>query len=78
MNWNQLLSKAQRKGVSLLREWASDLSLLADTTQLNRRTRMAWQMGRTSRAYYLVADHQRRRIARRRAIRRLVEGSADR
>ena len=74
MNFNRLLTNLQRRGQTVLARVASDMSLLADLSQLNRRTRLAWRSGRTSRACYLLADHQRRRIARRREIRRLVEG----
>lgn len=74
MNMKHIINTVQFRGQSLLRELASDLSLLIDTTQLNRRTRLAWERGRTTRACYLMVDHQRRRITRRREIRRLVEG----
>lgn len=69
-----LMIKAQLSGRTAVKELASDLGLLLDATQINRRTRLAWQQGRTNRACYLLIDHQRRRIARRREIRRLVEG----
>lgn len=74
MNLKHILNNAQQRSQSLMVELAGDLRLLADLTQLNRRTRLAWQQQRTSRACYLWMDHQRRRIARRREIRRLVEG----
>ncbi len=73
-NYKQLINGVLLRGQSLASELASDLALLIDTTQLNRRTRLAWQRGRTTRAYYLMVDHHRRRLARRREIRRLVEG----
>lgn len=73
-NLKHIINHVQLSGQSILSELASDLSLLIDTTQLNRRTRLAWQQGRTTRACYLMVDHQRRRITRRREIRRLVEG----
>ncbi|NOZ40476.1 MAG: hypothetical protein GXP24_09655 [Planctomycetes bacterium] len=74
MNWNQIFHRLQQRGQNWLQQTASDLQLLVDTSQLNRRTRTAWRQGRTIRASYLLADHQRRRITRRREIRRLVEG----
>lgn len=73
MNWNQIIETIQQRGLTLLQQTASDMSLLIDMSQLNRRTRTAWRQGRTTRACYLLADHQRRRITRRREIRRLVE-----
>lgn len=73
-NLKHIINRVQLNGQSLLKDLASDLSLLIDTTQLNRRTRLAWKRGRTTRASYLLVDHQRRRITRRREIRRLVEG----
>ena len=74
MDYNQLFKKIRHRGQMLLQQMASDASLLVDLTQLNRRTRTAWRQGRTTRACYLLADHQRRRITRRREIRLLVEG----
>jgi len=74
MNWNQIFHRLQQRGQNWLQQVASDLHLLVDTSQLNRRTRSAWRQGRTTRAWYLLADHQRRKITRRREIRRLVEG----
>ena len=47
---------------------------LIDQSQLNRRTRAAMKSGRNVRASYLAVSHHRRRLARRREIRRLVEG----
>ena len=74
MDYYQLFDRFQQRGQTLLRQTVSDLRLLVDMSQLNRRTRIAWRQGRTTRASYLLADHQRRRILRRREIRRLIEG----
>ena len=73
MPWTRRFSQMQKQFQTALLDWLGDLSLLADGSQLNRRTRLAWSQGRTARACYLLADHQRRRITRRREIRRLVE-----
>ncbi len=73
-SWNQMFDRLQQRGQTLLQQAASDVRLLADMSQLNRRTRSAWRQGRTTKACYLLADHQRRRITRRREIRRLIEG----
>ena len=59
---------------NLLAETVDHLQLLADSTQLNRRTRSAWKSGRAARASYLAIRHHQRRLARRREIRQLVEG----
>ncbi|QDS97342.1 hypothetical protein [Adhaeretor mobilis] len=76
MNWVETLRIAThalvagaRRQTSLL---AEDLPLLADFSQMNRRTRRAMRTGRGVRATYLYIEHQRRRLARRREIRELV------
>ncbi len=74
MNYSQLFKIGRQRAQTFLQEVTTDLSLLVDLSQLNRRTRHAWQTGRTTRACYLLLDHQRRRITRRREIRQLVEG----
>lgn len=50
------------------------MRLLSDHSQFNRRIRTAMKAGRASRAGYLAVRHHQRRLARRREIRRLVEG----
>ena len=64
---------------NVLQESVDHLQLLIDGSQLNRRTSAALKSGRNVRASYLAVSHHRRRLARRREIRRLVEGpiSAD-
>lgn len=57
-----------------LQESVAQLKLLADGSQLNRRTKAAWRKGRQAQACYLAMGHHRRRLARRAEIRRLVEG----
>lgn len=74
MLWQKIFQRTRLQSQTLLREIFSDLNLLADLSQVNRRTRAAWLSGRTTRACYLWADHQRRRMTRRREIRQLVEG----
>ncbi len=74
MNYSQLFKIGRQRAQTFLQEVTTDLSLLVDLSQLNRRTRHAWQKGRTTRACYLLLDHQRRRITRRREIRQLIEG----
>ena len=76
MNWREISDNLQQRSQTWLEQVAGDLRLLVDMSQLNRRTRTAWRQGRTTRACYLLADHQRRRITRRREIRRLVEGGS--
>jgi len=76
MNWvetlrlatHALVDRARRQTMLL----AEDLPLLADFSQMNRRTRRAIRTGRGVRAAYLGIEHQRRRLARRREIRELV------
>ena len=63
-----------RQTQEAMRRIAGDLWLLFDNSQLNRRTRKAWRGGRAARATFLLLNHQRRRLTRRREIRRLVEG----
>ncbi|TWU30090.1 hypothetical protein [Bythopirellula polymerisocia] len=58
----------------LLQESIAKIKLLADGSQLNRRTKAAWRKGRRAQACYLAMGHHRRRLARRAEIRRLVEG----
>lgn len=58
----------------VLQESIAQLRLLADGSQLNRRTKGAWRKGRQAQACYLAMSHHRRRLARRAEIRRLVEG----
>jgi hypothetical protein len=59
---------------NVLQDSIDHLRLLADHSQLNRRTRIALKRGRAMRASYLAVQHHQRRLARRREIRRLVEG----
>jgi hypothetical protein len=59
---------------SIILETIDHLSLLTDGGRLNRRTRAALKAGRSTRASYLAVKHHQRRLARRREIRRLVEG----
>lgn len=58
----------------VLQDSIDHLRLLTDHTQLNRRVRGALKAGRSTRASYLAVKHHQRRLARRREIRRLVEG----
>lgn len=57
-----------------LQESVAQLRLLADGSQLNRRTKAAWRKGHNAQACYLAMGHHRRRLARRAEIRQLVEG----
>ncbi|MDZ4658991.1 MAG: hypothetical protein SH868_15550 [Bythopirellula sp.] len=59
---------------NLLQDTVDHLRLLADSSQLNRRTRSAMKSGRAARASFLAIRHHQRRLARRREIRLLVEG----
>jgi hypothetical protein len=58
----------------VLQDSIDHLRLLTDHSQLNRRVRGALKAGRATRASYLAVSHHQRRLARRREIRRLVEG----
>jgi len=59
---------------NVLQDSIDHLQLLADHSSFNRRIRGALKHGRTARASYLAVKHHQRRLARRREIRRLVEG----
>ena len=58
----------------VLQDSIDHLRLLTDHSQFNRRIRGAMKAGRSTRAGYLAVNHHQRRLARRREIRRLVEG----
>jgi hypothetical protein len=58
----------------VLQDTVDHLRLLSDHSQFNRRIRGALRAGRSTRAGYLAVNHHQRRLARRREIRRLVEG----
>ena len=70
-NWKSVLIGFVQ---NVLQESVDHLQLLIDGSQLNRRTRAALKSGRNVRASYFAVSHHRRRLARRREIRRLVEG----
>ena len=70
-NWKSVLIGFVQ---NVLQESIDHLQLLIDGSQLNRRTRAALKSGRNVRASYLAVSHHRRRLARRREIRQLVEG----
>lgn len=78
MNPTELFAEFARIAVRRARRWAGDSwnvgRLLVDASQTNRRTRRAVRRGRLLQAGYLYLDHQRRRQARWREIRNLVEG----
>lgn len=58
----------------VLQEKLNQLRLLGDTSQFNRRIRRARHLRHTTQTTFLVMAHHRRRLARRKAIRQLVEG----
>jgi hypothetical protein len=58
----------------LLQDSIDHLRLLADNSSFNRRIRGAMAAGRSTKASYLAVKHHQRRLARRREIRRLIEG----
>lgn len=76
MNWIETIRQVTRSLASQATQRAThlaeDLPLLADFSQMNRRTRRALRSGRITRATYLFAGHQRRRLARRQEIRALI------
>jgi hypothetical protein len=59
---------------AVLQDSIDHLRLLADHSSFNRRIRGALKAGRSTKAGYLAVKHHQRRLARRREIRRLVEG----
>lgn len=76
MQWMRELSQVTQSVIAQANRsaqlLAEDLPLLADLSQMNRRTRRALRSGRITRATYLLMKHQRRRYMRRQEIRALV------